>query len=163
MSEVLSNNCKIFSFEPIYSDILFKNIIDNNLSDKVEIYPYGLGNEITTLKIKPINLYDPINFGGIDLKCHLEDKEDSFKIDIVPVDHFNFENVSLIKMDVENMEIELLEGCLNLIKKCKPTIIIETYQLDKLKETDMFKELAVLGYEFNLIPEGRCDYILKIK
>jgi hypothetical protein len=66
-------------------------------------------------------------------------------------------------MDVENMEIELLEGCLNLIKKCKPTIIIETYQLDKLKETDMFKELAVLGYEFNLIPEGRCDYILKIK
>jgi hypothetical protein len=166
MSEVLSNNCKIFSFEPIYSDILFKNIIDNNLSDKVEIYPYGVGNEITTLKIKPINLSDPINFGALDLRCHLEDKEDSCKIDIVPVDHFNFENVSLIKMDVENMEIEVLEGCLHLINRCKPTILIEVGNLDKFKATDIFKELTALGYDFNQIQENAYDghdYILKIK
>jgi len=52
MSEVLSNECKIFTFEPIYSDVLFKNILDNNLTDKVIIYPYGAGNEIKTLKIK---------------------------------------------------------------------------------------------------------------
>lgn len=163
MSEVLSNNCKIFTFEPIYSDILFKNISDNNLNHRVVIYPYGVGNEIKTLKIKPVNLSDETNFGGVSIIQTLEDKDDSYKIDIFPVDYFNFDNISLIKIDVEHMEIEVLEGCLNLIIKCKPTIIIETYQLNKLKETSIFKKLTELGYEINIIPEGHYDYIFKIK
>ena len=163
MSEVLSNNCKIFSFEPIYDDILFKNILENNLSDKVEIYPYGVGNKIETLKIKQINLLDIMNFGAVSIINNLEDKEDSYKIDIVPIDYFNFQNISLIKIDVEHMEIEVLEGCLNLIKCCKPTIIIETYQLDKLQKTNIFKELMDIGYEMDIISEGYNDYIMKIK
>jgi hypothetical protein len=62
MIDVLSNNCKIFSFEPIYDDILFKNILENNLSDKVEIYSYvAVGNKIETLKIKPEEII-PISF-----------------------------------------------------------------------------------------------------
>jgi FkbM family methyltransferase len=165
MSEVLSNNYKIFVFEPIYSDILLKNIEDNNLTDKVIIYPYGVGNKIKNLKIKPINLSDNINFGAVSILETLEDKEDkddSYKIDIVPLDYFNFENISLIKIDVEHMEIEVLEGCLNLLKKCKPTILIETYQLDVLKQTKIFKELTELGYEIESIPEGYNDYIMKI-
>ena len=163
MSEVLSNNCKIFTFEPIYSDILLKNILDNNLTGNVEIYPYGVGNEIKTLKIKPINLSDNINFGAVSIIHNLENKDDSFSINIVPLDYFNFENISLIKIDVEHMEIEVLEGCLNLIKRCKPTILIETYQLSKMIETNIFKELLTLGYEIDIIPEGCNDYIMKIK
>lgn len=147
MSEILSNNCKIFTFEPIYSDILFKNIIDNQLTDKVLVYPYGVGNAIKTLKIKPINLSDNINFGAVSITNNLENNDNSYKINIVPLDYFNFDNVSLIKIDVEHMEIEVLEGCLNLIKRCKPVIIIETYQLIKLKETIIFRELMSLGYE----------------
>jgi FkbM family methyltransferase len=163
MSEVLSNNCKIFTFEPIYNDILLKNILDNNLTNNVEIYPFGVGNEIKTLKIKPINLSNNINFGAVSIINNLEDKDNSFSINIVPLDYFNFENISLIKIDVEHMEIEVLEGSLNTIKRCKPTIIIETYHLTKLKETDIFKELSELGYEIDILPEGFNDYIMKIK
>ncbi len=50
MSEILSPKYKIFTFEPIYSDILLKNVIDNNLSDNIDVFPYGVGNKITTLK-----------------------------------------------------------------------------------------------------------------
>jgi FkbM family methyltransferase len=163
MSEVLSNNYKIHVFEPIYSDILLKNIVDNNLTDKVVLYPYGVGNKIKNLKIKPINLSDNINFGAVSIIRTLEDKDDSYKINIVPLDYFNFENISLIKIDVEHMEIEVLEGCLNLLKQCKPTILIETYQLNVLKETKIFKELTKLGYKIESIPEGHSDYIMKIK
>lgn len=164
MSEVLSNNCKIFTFEPIYDYILLKNIIDNNLTDKVVLYPYGLGNEAKTVSIKPINLLDTMNFGGVSLvKQKTLEYEDGHKIDIVPLDYFNFENVSLIKIDVEHMEIEVLEGCLNLLRRCKPTIIIETYQLDKLKQTNVYKELLEIGYDINLIPEGEHDFIMKVK
>ena len=160
MSEVLSNNCKIFSFEPIYSDILYKNIIDNNLTDKVNVFPYGVGNKIETINIKNINLNKTSNFGAVSL---INSPNGNYKINIVPVDHFCFNNVSLIKIDVENMEIKVLEGCLNLIKTCKPTIIIETYIINELKQTKIFKELLILGYEINIIPEGYCDYIMKIK
>jgi protein O-GlcNAc transferase len=163
MSEVLSDKCNIFTFEPMYSDILLKNILDNNLNDKVVVYPYGVGNKIHTLKVKPFNLLDNNNFGAFSLIQNLENRDDSAEINIIPVDYFNFKNVSLIKIDVEHMEIEVLEGCLNLIKQCKPTIIIETYQLDKLKETNIFKELLMLGYEIDIIPEGYFDFIMKIK
>ena len=163
MSEVLSDNCHIFTFEPIYSDILFKNVLDNNLTDKILIYPYGIGDKIETLKIKNVCLIEQINFGAVSITNSLEDKEDSLKIDIFPLDYFNFENVSLIKIDVEHMEIEALKGSINLIKRCRPTIIIETYQLDKLSKTDIFKELLMIGYEIEQIPEGYFDFIMKIK
>jgi|UniRef100_A0A6C0CWC6 FkbM family methyltransferase len=163
MSEVLSNNCKIFTFEPLYSDILLKNILDNNLTDKVALYPYGVGNEIKTIKTKPVNLSNTYNYGGVHLSSILEDTDDSSKINIVPLDYFNFENVSLIKIDVEGMEIQVLEGCLNLIRRCKPTIIIETHQLNTLRETYIFKELLLLGYDLYAIPEGHNDFIMKIK
>ena len=88
--------------------------------------------------------------------------DDSLNINIVPVDYFNFENVSLIKIDVEHMEIAVLEGCLNLIKRCKPTILIETHYLSKLKETNIFKVLLDIGYNISPIPEGWHDYIMKI-
>ena len=164
MSEVLSNNCKIYTFEPVYSDILFKNIEENKLCDKVDIYPYGVGKQINSLQINPVNLFDHINFGALSL-CNSEYNENNMKIDIVPIDYFNFDNVSLIKIDVEHMEIEVLEGCLNLIEKCKPTIIIETYQYNKLIQTNIFKKLVLLGYEMTVIPEGyaNTDWIMKIK
>jgi FkbM family methyltransferase len=161
MSEVLSENYNIFTFEPLYSDILLKNVLDNNLIESVIIYPYGVGNEKTTLSIKPINLSDNINFGEVSLKS-IEEEKSKIKIKIVPLDHFNFKNISLIKIDVEGMEIEALEGCLNLIKQWKPTIIIETYKLDELKQTPVFKELSIIGYEIYNIPEGYNDYIMKI-
>ena len=174
MSEVLSDNSNIITFEPLYSDILLKNVLDNNLSNKVIIYPYGVGNEIKKLKIKPVNLTDNVNFGAMSLTenanfgamsllHNIEDKTDSVEINIVPLDYFNFENISLIKIDVEDMEIEVLEGCLNLIKRCKPAIIIETFQLEKLLKTIVFEELTKLGYEIYEIPEGRYDFLLKIK
>lgn len=99
----------------IVNFILLKNILDNNLTGNVEIYPFGVGNEIKTLTIKPINLSNNINFGAVSTIHNLEDKNDSFAINIVPLDYFNFENISLIKIDVEHMEIEVLEGCLILI------------------------------------------------
>jgi len=165
MNEVISTNCKIFSFEPLYSDILLKNILDNNLIDKIIIYPYGVGNKKELVKIKNIDLKSEMNFGGVSIIHNLEnnnDSLDSIEINIIQLDNFNFENISLIKIDVEHMEIEVLEGSLNLIKHYKPTIIIETYQLEKLEKTDIFKKLVEIGYHIYPIAEGHYDYIMKV-
>jgi hypothetical protein len=61
------------------------------------------------------------------------------------------------------MEIQVLEGCIELIKRCKPTILIETYQLQEVAQTNVFKEIMSLGYEIRIMPEGCNDYIMTIK
>lgn len=163
MSEVLSRDCKIYTFEPIYSDILYKNVLENNLLDKVEIYPYAVGNKEATIKNMRIDFNASMNFGGVNVYNVSEENEtETMEIKVIPIDYFGFENVSLIKIDVENMEIEVLEGSYELIKKCKPTILIESYKFDELKETNVFKKLIDLGYKTNVIPEGHCDFIMKI-
>ena len=166
LSSVLSTNCKVFTFEPIYNDILLKNVLDNKLSDKIDVFPYGVGNKQDVMKISKINLAADENFGGISIIDRVErdkDKDDHMEIAIYPVDMFNFENVSLIKIDVEHMEIQALEGCLDLIKRCKPTILIETYHYHKLIESRIYNQLTELGYDIDVIPEGCYDFILKVK
>ena len=112
-----------------------------------------------------------MNFGGLSLINNtrwfngniIENTSDKYlEIKVLPLDYFNFENVSLIKIDVENMDIQVLEGCINLIKKCKPTIIIESHQLNTLKQTSIFKKLLNIGYEMSRIPEGANDFIMKV-
>jgi FkbM family methyltransferase len=44
---------------------------------------------------------------------------------ILPLDSFNLKNVGLIKIDVDGMELEVLEGAMNTIKEYRPIIIIE--------------------------------------
>ena len=161
MSEVLSDNCKIYSFEPIYHTILHKNIIDNNLTNSIFVYPYGLGTCKETLQISNINLSETYNFGGYCIKNNISD-DNCFKVQILPLDYFQFQNVSLIKIDVEHMEIEVLEGSYELIQRCKPAIIIESWQFDVLQSSNIFKKLIDLGYIINPIPEGNHDFIMTI-
>ena len=46
-------------------------------------------------------------------------------VDLKPLDHFNFENVGLIKIDTEGYEMDVLEGAVETIIRCKPCLIVE--------------------------------------
>jgi len=46
-------------------------------------------------------------------------------IQCIPIDSFNFDDVDLVKIDVEGYELFVLEGMVSTIKKCKPIIQIE--------------------------------------
>ena len=160
MSEILSNNCKIYSFEPIFYDVLFKNVIDNGLENKIEVYPCGLTNKKINLKFKKPNYMDSLNFGGTAILS--EDHSSNNTINMEALDSFNFNNISLIKIDVEFMEIQVLEGAFELIKKNKPTIMLETHMIDKLLLSNIYKNMQEIGYAINYIPGGLNDYLMKV-
>jgi len=173
MSEVLSENCKIYSFEPLYNNILYKNVIDNQLENKVEVYPYALGNNEETVVFENINYNIGINYGAVSVKkkplsihslniLDIEDKKNYInELQIVPLDLFEFDNVSLMKIDVEHMEVEVLEGCIDLIQRCKPIIIIESHKSDELINSNVFIKILELGYVIDMIPEGLNDWIIR--
>lgn len=176
MSEVLSENCKIYSFDPLYSNVLYKNVVDNNLTDKIEVYPYALGSKEEKVVFENIDMNSNLNFGAVSIKkkplsvhsINLVDETDTKnneitykELQIVPLDIFNFDNVSLMKIDVEHMEVEVLEGCIQLIQRCKPIILIESYNFYGLIYSEVFKKILELNYVIDIIPEGYNDWIIR--
>lgn len=116
-------NCnKIFSFEPFSKNIeLFKNNL-SNYKDKCILFEQALSD-----KDGKMVLYncEENNFGGISLHKQAKSFEVLREIDVVKLDNFNLTDITLIKIDVENHENEVLMGSKQTILNNKPIIILE--------------------------------------
>lgn len=163
MSEIVDENNKIFCFEPIFSDITYKNILDNNLQDKIVLFGCGLSDNNDVFKIDKIDTSKPENFGEktINYKGEKTNKE-QIEINIFCLDDFNITNISIIKIDVEGMEDKVLQGSYNTIEKNKPVILIEIHDLNNFKNKEIYKKLLKLGYKLETIDCGYNDYIFYI-
>lgn len=162
MSEVLSNtNNRVYTFEPIFNDILFKNIINNKLEKSIELFPCALSNEKGFTIEKSLDLSKNTNFGATSILFNKSINDEQNKnVSIYKLDDFHLSNVSILKIDVQKMEQEVLEGAFQLIQQCKPTIFVEIYDVNHFKNSKIFKQLNKIGYVIDIIPEGWNDYLL---
>jgi FkbM family methyltransferase len=171
LSEIISKNNKVHVFEPVYGDIIKKNVIENKIENKVMIYNEAVGkvNKTITIDTYPRNCC--INFGRFSLVSSIntnimnelsnETKEKCKKIpkkvNIVTLDSKNITNVSLLKIDVEGMELDVLEGAYKTIEREKPVIFMEIWKSKKnetLNTPIMQKLLNTLKYKMVFIEEG---------
>ena len=115
---------KVHSFEPFPSNLslLRKNM--TNFSDKSQIYDIALSNKEGLM---PLYNSQHGNFGGFSL--HSYSNGSSFlvnpSIKVTTLDSLNLQNISMIKIDVENHENEVLEGAKQTILNNKPIIFVE--------------------------------------
>jgi len=71
------------------------------------------------------------NFGGLSLiGKDLEDRNEykelgKVKIQAIAIDDFKLPRVDFIKIDVQGMELDVLNGAKETIARCKPAIVIE--------------------------------------
>ena len=158
MSRYISDNCYIHSFEPVYHKILDMNITQNNLTNKVKIYPIGLSDKSEILKGGLIDFSLKANYGFTQID-NLEKADDNFehKIYTKTLDSFNIPNVSFMKIDVEGFERAVLDGAINTIINNTPTILIEIWCTsknaiikNKLENTELKKQYDVFEILFNL-------------
>jgi FkbM family methyltransferase len=75
------------------------------------------------------------------------------------LDSFGFFNVSLIKIDVEGHEAQVLRGARETISRCHPVILLEIWQPNRVKVMLILKEFGytvekVSGFNFRAIFEG---------
>lgn len=118
-------NCqRVHSFEPVGKNfsILQKNV--ENYKDKCICYQVALSNKDGKM---PLYNSQKENYGGFSLHCYSNGSSFlvSESIDVKTLDSFQFENISMIKIDVENHENEILEGARDTILRNKPIILLE--------------------------------------
>jgi len=89
---------------------------------------------------------------------------DKRSVQVLPLDYFELKDINLIKIDVDGMDKEVVEGAVETIKKCKPVIIIEEVIMDDgiINHTGV-EFIKSLGYKTIHIRESSSihkDYIL---
>ena len=144
---------RVLAFEPNPST--FKLLEFNSAyAANIEIYNYGLGETATTVDLHE----DPENFGGSSTIYH-RDKASSVKIDVKNLVQLDLplDNLSLMKIDVEGMEIEVLKGGLATVERHMPIILLEQLPEEftsSNSETESIKFLRSLGYKFCWVQES---------
>lgn len=153
--EVLKNSPKrkILAFEP---DPLNFELLERTLREydfeNIEIYPFALSN-----KNQKVSFYqDTItsatgNICGSDktwIENYLGTNASKISIETKRLDSFKGEKLvpSLIKVDVEGHELEVLEGAEAIIAQVKPIMIIESFPP---KQMNVLNFLYQFGYKVN--------------
>lgn len=128
----VGSNGFVYGFEPnpFTYDKCLENIKLNNLSN-LQVSNIGLGDKRT--KAKVIAPYDR-NRGGVYIKSinpsdDLNQNDDSIYATITTLDSFIHENnikrISLIKIDVEGYELNVLKGAQGALAQHRPILFVE--------------------------------------
>ena len=137
IAKKFNNIEKIYAFEPLIDTFkkLKKNVSNNNLSDKINIYNYGLSSEkkitMGSLRYKG-NLKQSAGF-NIDLNGNTEIKVNKGDNII----NFNNQSVS-IKCDVEGHEMEVFKGLEKFITTNKCFIQVEVWKKNEKSLNNFF-------------------------
>lgn len=159
-SLMFSDYGPVIAFEPVFNEIANMNMRDNNLKHKVSVYPIALSDKIG----KMVDLYipnspkdepDKINYGGTSMYPS-ESQDMNKKVSCITdtLDNIYKGVPSIIKIDVEGAELDVLRGGLNTLKKHKPVLLIEIvsdYDKNAKKIHDFLKD--EIGYTGT--PESR--------
>jgi FkbM family methyltransferase len=148
-------NVKIVSFEPqggLY-ELLKYNLTNNNKSNfELNILNYGISNENKVIYDNILDYENKKNCGGHGIKNCKENKtnDNQERIELIKLDDLKYNNVSVIKIDVEGMENQVIEGAMNTIKNNKPIILLEIYGgLDYKKANE--EQLKKIHYTISLL------------
>lgn len=132
---------KIIAFEAVERtfQILNINVKLNHLEERVELHCCGLSEKSGRASIAH---YDPGNVGGTSLT------EGVGNIPLAALDDFNIPKVTFMKIDVEGMEPQVLQGAINIIKRDRPFMLIESFE-DKFPIVEAF--MKNLDYRYKKI------------
>lgn len=165
MSKAFPNG-KVYSFEPqrLIFQMICGNMAINNL-DNVYIFNIALGNENKTIEFDEPDYFQNIDYGTFSLKKEIIEKKSKYKniVDLLKLDFFiekyKINSIDFIKIDAEGMDLEVIQGATESIKKFMPCVLVEHSDnqvsiLDELK-----KELIKYNYNFEVHKNNLLAYI----
>jgi FkbM family methyltransferase len=157
---------KYHAFEPqriIYYQ-LCANVFINSLGN-VYTYEAGLSNQEADVELEVPDYTAETNIGAFSIDKEVRENEyecqtsgGKEKMILMTLDSVGFENVRLIKIDVEGHELEVLQSGIETIKRNNyPPIIFEAWTWKpwyQEKRTALFEYLKSHGYEIQQLGEN---------
>lgn len=122
LGRMVGETGKVLAFEPqrfIYQ-LLQKNIAENQLT-QIDARRVALADCPGTINVPVLDPRAENNFGGVPIGRN----EGGDQVSVATLDSLNLSRCALIKADVEGMEIHVIRGASETIKKCKPILYLE--------------------------------------
>ncbi|MBU0995462.1 MAG: FkbM family methyltransferase [Proteobacteria bacterium] len=142
LSKLVGPQGRVYAFEP--QRIVFQNLCANmsiNSISNVECHQMAVSGKEGFILLPDIRYDVEGNFGGVEI-----DKfQTGQKVPAVTLDDFlEIPCLKLLKIDVEGMEVDVIQGAKTIIETHKPIIYIENDRSEKSK--DLIEIIRSLNY-----------------
>lgn len=143
---------KIYSFEPNprTREKLYANL-EMNDSKEIQVIGAACGSTAGVASMEIPNgraMSSGARIAGIGAGTIQDGWDESFQVDVVVIDQIlpleELNQVSIMKIDAEGFELQVLEGCVELLNKSKPKLILEILSDDQFNILSSF--LKRFGY-----------------
>lgn len=149
---MFSEYAKVYTFEPLFHEVLSKNVEQNRTLNPIVVCPYGLSN--TTGRVRfalPDRDGSVCNYGG----SRVSPENGTIQADLKRLDDVYSGTPCLLKIDVEGHELEVLRGAENTIRRHRPNLYVEIFDFE---DGPVRPFLEHLGYR-KVIPRPEHNYL----
>lgn len=153
LSDAVGNG-KVYTFEPQpWAYKCIRKTLSKNKIKNVKLTNKGISD-----KKGIINFCSDYTGGSSMCKERKKNYKwlERYSIKIINLDSLNLKNISIMKIDVEGHEIEVLKGAKKTIMSNRPVIVIEIW--NNKKRFKSFKEIMD-SYKYNISPITKTDYL----
>ena len=124
---------EVYAFEPqpVFFEVLKKNVDQNGMAN-VKLFNVAVSEEVSRLEISEADVRQTRNFAGtslLDAVHSATDDSRQYVIDVMTVDQLAIDRCDLIKIDAENMEINILRGAQQTLRATRPVVFAECHSL----------------------------------
>lgn len=137
----------VIAFEPIIGifNVLCANLALNCI-ENVTPLSIAAGDENKVVKAQSPDFNVVNNFGAFSVGSG------DFHCPVRTIDHLWLSDVTLIKIDVEGYELEVLRGAVETIARCKPALYVENDRQEKSEELCKFIESLDYSMTDHVVP-----------
>jgi FkbM family methyltransferase len=142
LARLVGSQGRVLAFEPqrLVFQTLCANVALNSL-ENVDCYWAAVGSQEGFVTVPDLSPRQELNFGGVTLLG----AQSGQRVSCVTLDRFiSLPKVSVIKIDVEGMEADVLRGSEQLLKKFKPILYVENDRVEKSEA--LIQLIAGFGY-----------------
>jgi FkbM family methyltransferase len=147
----------VVSFEP--QRVVFQSLCANmalNSVANVQCFHKAVGAEPGEILVPSLDSTREENYGGLSL----EGRQHGEPTPMVTVDCLSLDRCTLLKVDVEGMEREVLAGAAKTIEKCRPILYVENDRREKAAELVRFIDGLEYAMYWHLPPLFNPDNFL---
>ena len=127
------------------------NIAINNCFNAIAVHA-AVSSESGILQVPKPDYLVPSSFGSLELRerkgnefiGQAIDYQNTVNVRKLMLDEYGLPRADLIKLDIEGMELEALEGARQIIERCRPIMLIEKIKTDA---TQLRRWLEQRGYK----------------